>query len=89
MPKRTEKRRNTVKVTAKRLKQCELRLAHKDSIRGGSLSEALPESLAPELFSDIEEIYWKCLQSVKDPRAAILLLEFKWNNPKRFLAFEP
>jgi hypothetical protein len=72
MAKQTGKRRNTGESSAKRLKQFELRLAHKDSIRDGSLSEALPESLAPDLFSDIEEIYWKCLQSVKDPRAASL-----------------
>jgi len=72
MVKEKAKRRNTGESTAKRLKQCKLRLAHKDSIRDGSLSESLPEILTPDLFSDIEEVYWKCLRSVKDPRVPSL-----------------
>ena len=51
-----------------RRERSELRMVHKASLEDGSFEEILPSPLAPELFSDLSEIYWNCLKGVKDPR---------------------
>ena len=55
-------------VSLHRRERSELRMVHKASLEDGSLEEILPSPLAPELFSDLSEIYWNCLKGVKDPR---------------------
>lgn len=61
-------RRRTGEISSYRRERSELRVIHKKELRDGSFEEALPSALAPELFSEIVEIYWNCLRSVKDPR---------------------
>ena len=55
-------------VSLHRRERSELRMVHKTSLEDGSFEEILPSPLAPELFSDLSEIYWNCLKGVKDPR---------------------
>ncbi len=57
------------KAKERREKQVQ-RQQHILAIEKGEISEELPEALAPELFNDIKEQYWECLQAIQDPRDA-------------------
>lgn len=57
------------KAKARRKRQIK-RQEHIQSIKNGEVKEELPETLIPEVFSDIKEIYWQCLKSVSDPRSS-------------------
>lgn len=46
----------------------ERREKHKLAIQSGQLLEEAPEPLLPEVFREIQEVYWDCLKAVKDPR---------------------
>ncbi len=41
---------------------------HIQALRDNTVAEELPEPLLPEIFADIEHLYWDCLKSVPDPR---------------------
>src|SRR3989442_14585996 len=43
--------------------------AHKEAIVKGTIASDVPEPLVPELFQDIQTVYWNCLKAVPDPRA--------------------
>ena len=45
------------------------RQKHIRAIRDNEAAEELPEILLPDIFSGIQEIYWKSLKSVPDPRS--------------------
>lgn len=47
----------------------EQRQKHIRAIRDNEVAEELPETLLPDVFSGIQEIYWKSLKSVPDPRS--------------------
>ena len=61
-------RGGTGEYTLNRRTRSELRNLYKSTLEDGSFEENLPSPLAPELFSDISEIYWNCLKGIKDPR---------------------
>jgi hypothetical protein len=44
------------------------RQRHIEAVERSEVSEELPDILVPAIFSDIQETYWKCLESVSDPR---------------------
>ncbi len=55
------------KIKNRKQKQIE-RQKHIQAIRNGELTEELPEPIVPELFRDIQDVYWKCLKTIPDPR---------------------
>lgn len=55
-------------ISLQRRERSDLRMIHKKTLQDGSFEEVLPSPLAPELFSDLSEIYWSCLKGVSDPR---------------------
>ena len=44
------------------------RQEHIQAIHDNTVTEELPEALIPEIFLDIQEIYWDRLKSIPDPR---------------------
>lgn len=46
----------------------EKRQEHIRAIERGEIREELPEIIVPEVFKDIQKIYWECLRSIPDPR---------------------
>jgi hypothetical protein len=44
------------------------RQGHIQALNDHEIIEALPEVLVPDVFSGIQETYWNCLRSVRDPR---------------------
>lgn len=56
------------KAGHRKKKQAERR-SHIQAILDNKVKEELPEALLPEVFSDIQEIYWDRLTSVPDPRS--------------------
>ena len=55
------------KIKARRAKQ-EKRQQHIQAIYDGDIEEELPEPLLPDVFKEIEEVYWDRLKAVPDPR---------------------
>ncbi|MBT4682689.1 MAG: hypothetical protein HOB70_06565 [Chloroflexi bacterium] len=55
------------KAKTRKVKQTE-RQKHIQAIHKGEVTEELPEALIPEVFLDIQEVYWKRLKSIPDPR---------------------
>lgn len=45
------------------------RQRHIRAIQDNEVVEELPEPLLPEIFSEIQEVYWESLKSVPDPRS--------------------
>jgi len=58
----------TGEVAKRRRGRKAAREAYKEAILSGTLIEEKPQPLVPELFRDIQEIYWECLKAVEDPR---------------------
>jgi hypothetical protein len=55
------------KAGIRKVKQVE-RQKHIQAIHSGEVAEELPEALLPDVFRDIQEVYWARLKSVPDPR---------------------
>ena len=55
------------KAKTRKVKQVK-RQKHIQAIHKGEIAEELPEALMPEVFLDIQDVYWKRLKSVPDPR---------------------
>ncbi|MGD9506139.1 MAG: hypothetical protein AB7W37_14580, partial [Syntrophobacteraceae bacterium] len=54
----------------KRRERQEQRQIYIQALHDNTVVEELPEPLLPEIFSDIEQVYWDSLKSVPDPRRA-------------------
>jgi hypothetical protein len=63
-----EKKYTGEKARKRREKQAK-RQKHIQAIHDNKVEEDLPQALLPEVFSDIQEIYWDTLKSVPDPRS--------------------
>ena len=65
---RTARGKYTGKKAEKRKTMHAARQKHIQSIHNGVVSEDIAEALVPEVFSDIQDVYWERLRSIPDPR---------------------
>lgn len=68
MKKRTKRGQYSGTKAKERKERQYRRQKHIQAIERGEISEELPEIIVPELFKDIQKIYWECLKSIPDPR---------------------
>ena len=65
-------------VAAKRRERKARREAHKEALVAGTVADAMPAPVVPEVFRDIQTTYWQCLEAVPDPRAARKIVYPLW-----------